>query len=57
MERELQKTVAKIIRNQEISETDKRTEFELDEKELRRYLEIVIKEAKGKNSSNSNAFS
>jgi hypothetical protein len=56
MERELQKTVAKIIANQEISENDKGTEFELDEKELRRYLEIVIKVTKGENSSNSNAF-
>ena len=53
MEKEIQKTVTKIIRSQEISEIDKEAEFELDEKELTRYLDIVIKEVKGKNSGNN----
>lgn len=46
MEREIQKTVSDIIRDQELVDTDKETEFELDENELKRYLDVVIKEVK-----------
>lgn len=46
MEREIQKTVSDIIRDQELVDTDKETEFELDEDELKRYLDVVIKEVK-----------
>jgi hypothetical protein len=46
MEREIQKTVSDIIRDQELMDTNKETEFELDENELKRYLDVVIKEVK-----------
>ena len=36
MEREIQKTVTKIIQNQDSLETPKLSEIELDEKELRK---------------------
>ena len=39
MEKEIQKTVLDIIRDQEFVDTDKETEFELDENELKRYLD------------------
>ena len=48
MEKEIQKTVSDIIRDQELVDTDKETEFELDEDELKRYLDVVIKEVKMK---------
>lgn len=37
-----------LIRDQELMDTDKETEFELDEDELKRYLDVVIKEVKMK---------
>src|SRR5918996_1911518 len=46
MEKEIQKTVTEIIRSQDISKIDKESEFELDEQEIRRYIDIVIKEVK-----------
>ena len=45
MEKEIQKTVKKIAQNKDILERDK-TEFELDEKELEKYIDSVIKETK-----------
>lgn len=48
MEKEIQKTVSDIIRDQELTDTNKEIEFELDENELKRYLDVVIKEVKMK---------
>ena len=53
MEREIQKTVSDIIRDQELIDTDKEAEFELDEDELKRYLDVVIKEVKMKGTNGS----
>jgi hypothetical protein len=44
MEKEIQKTVTDIIENQDIPEINK--EVELDEDELRKYIDIVIREVK-----------
>ena len=44
MEKEIPQTVTDIIENQDIPEINK--EVELDEDELRRYIDIVIKEVK-----------
>jgi hypothetical protein len=44
MKKEIQKTVSDIIRDQELTDTNKEIEFELDENELKRYLDVVIKE-------------
>jgi hypothetical protein len=46
MEMEIQKTVTKIMQSQENMETKEEIGVELDEKELRRYLDVVIKEVK-----------
>ena len=46
MEKEIQKTVTDIIQSQDSIGIDKETEFELDENELKRYLDVVIKEVK-----------
>ena len=46
MEKEIQKTLTDIIQNQDSIGIDKETEFELDENELKRYLDVVIKEVK-----------
>ena len=51
MEREIQKTVSKIIQSQDSIGIDKETEFELDENELKRYLDVVIKEVKMKETN------
>jgi MFS family permease len=53
MEREIQKTVSNIIRSQDSIDIVKETEFELDENELKRYLDIVIKEVKMKGTNDS----
>lgn len=45
MEKEIQKTVKKIAQNKDILEKGK-TEFELDEKELEKYIDSVIRETK-----------
>jgi hypothetical protein len=45
MEKEIQKTVKKIAKNKEILERGK-TEFELDEKGLKKYIDSVIRETK-----------
>ena len=46
MDNEIRKTVKKITENKGILEMDKKTEFELDEKELEKYIDSVIKETK-----------
>ena len=46
MEKEIQKTVTKIIQSQENIEEEREVGIELDQNELRRYLDIVIKEVK-----------
>jgi len=46
MEKEIQKTVTKIINSQENMEAKRETGVELDKDELKKYLDIVIKEVK-----------
>jgi hypothetical protein len=46
MENEIRKTVKKITEDKDTLERDKKTEFELDEKELRKYIDSVVKETK-----------
>jgi hypothetical protein len=46
MEKEIQETVTGIIESQEIQDIRTEREVELDEKELRRYIDIVIKEVR-----------
>jgi hypothetical protein len=46
MEKEIQKTVTKIIQSQENMEVEREIGIELDQKELRKYIDIVIKEVK-----------
>ncbi len=46
MEKEIQETVTDIIESQEILDIRTEREVELDEKELRRYIDIVIKEVR-----------
>ena len=45
MDREIQKTVTKIVQSQE-EELEKPKELELDEKELKRYIDLVLRELK-----------
>lgn len=46
MEKEIQETVTEIIESQEIRNIQTEREVEFDAKELRRYIDIVIKEVK-----------
>jgi hypothetical protein len=46
MEKEIQKTVTEIVESRDILDINKEGEIELDEKEMRRYMDIVIKEVK-----------
>ena len=46
MEKEIQKTVGKIIQSQGDMEPEVEVGIELDEVELKRYLDVVIKEVK-----------
>jgi hypothetical protein len=46
MEKEILETVTDIIESQEIQDIRTEREVELDEKELRRYIDIVIKEVR-----------
>jgi hypothetical protein len=46
MENEIRKTVKKITEDKDALEMDKKTEFKLDEKELRKYIDHVVKETK-----------
>ena len=50
-EREIQKTVGKINDDKPGLELNTETKFELDENELKRYLDIVIKEVKAHDKS------
>ena len=47
------KSVLDIIRDQESTDTNKEIEFEFDEYELKRYLDVVIKEVKMKGTNGS----
>ena len=51
MDREIQKTVTKIIESQEEA-LERPKEIELDEKELKRYIDLVIRELKRGNVNN-----
>jgi hypothetical protein len=46
MEKEIQKTLTKIIQSQENIEAEREVGVELDQNELRRCIDIVIKEVK-----------
>lgn len=46
MEKEIQKTVTEIIESQDDLDVYREREIELDEKELRRYIDVVLKEVK-----------
>ena len=46
MNKEIQKTVKKIVQNKVILEIDKEEEFEFNEKELEKYIDSVIRETK-----------
>jgi hypothetical protein len=46
--RELQKTVEKIIKDKDILEHDTQRSADLDEEELKKYIEYVVKEIKTK---------
>ena len=50
MEKEIQKTVTRIIQSQENIEAEREVGVELDQDELRKYLDVVIKEVKMKGS-------
>jgi hypothetical protein len=45
-DKEIQRTVTNIMKSQELTGINKETKFDLDEKEVRRYIEVVIKEVK-----------
>ncbi len=55
MEKEIQKTVKKITQNKDTLEGDK-AEFELDEKELGKYIDSVIRETKKRNININQSF-
>ena len=46
MDNEIRRTVKKITQSKDILEMDKKAEFELDEKELEKYIDSVIRETK-----------
>jgi hypothetical protein len=46
LDREMQKTVATILQDKEITEMNVEKDFDLDAEELKRHLELVIKEVK-----------
>ena len=48
MDNEIRKTVKKITEYKGTLEMDKEAKFELDEKELEKYIDSVIKETKKK---------
>ena len=51
MEKEIQKTVTEIIESQDNLDVYREREIELDEKELRRYIDVVLKEVKKEDKS------
>lgn len=46
MDKEIQKTVTNIFQSQDTLEMDGEIGIELDENELRKYLDVVIREVK-----------
>jgi hypothetical protein len=48
MEKEIQRTVTKITRDLDTLEADKNTELQLDEDELKKYVDLVVREVKHK---------
>lgn len=46
MEKEIQKTVTRIIQSQENIKAEREVGVELDQDELRKYLDVVIEEVK-----------
>jgi len=52
-DKEIQKTVTNIMKSQELASINKETKFDLDEKEMRRYIEVVLKEVKKDEKSSS----
>ena len=46
MDNEIRKTVKKITQNKDTLEMNKEAKFELDEKELEKYIDSVIRETK-----------
>jgi hypothetical protein len=46
MEKEIQNTVTKIIQSQKNMEEEREVGLELDQDELRKYLDVVIREVK-----------
>ena len=52
MEKEIQKTVKKITQDKRALEMDKEAKFELDEKELEKYIDSIIRETKKEHNSN-----
>jgi hypothetical protein len=53
MEKEIQKTVTKIAQDNEVFGTNEKLEYELDENELKKYIDFVIREVKKENQSNT----
>jgi hypothetical protein len=51
VEKEVQETVTKITQDKDALEEDKETKFELDEKELEKYIDLVIREVKKEDKS------
>jgi hypothetical protein len=51
MEKEIQKTVTKIIESQDGLDVYEEQEIDLDEKEVRRYIKVVLKEVKKEDKS------
>ena len=51
MEKEIQKTVREISQNIDDLEAERRTELEIDEDELKKYVDLVVREVK-KNDKN-----
>jgi hypothetical protein len=51
MEKEIQRTVTKITLNLETLEADKNTELQVDEDELKKYVDLVVREVKQKDTN------
>ena len=52
MEKEIQKTIYKIVKDTDILRKTPNIKLELDEKELKKYLDEVIRESKKTNKNN-----
>ena len=51
MEKEIQRTVTKITQNLNTLAEDKKTDLELDEDGLKKYVNLVVREVKNKDDS------